>query len=312
MRRLFEHLDEWGHSVTLALFAIAAVAAALPSIMPTATTIAPMASEFQNVVTELLHWVEWTALGLILVYAPIIFALRRNAGEEISEAIDEPEPESNRITSLFSREPKYRYQTLQIASRDVNFVSVAQGDDWNELLRLNEEGFDRTAFELDHSKMAKRNTEWVQKNDRLFMLVTSTTPGARPEYIGYTAVVPLTDVGANIYFRGLIKDQDLPADLICRPDEPTHALVIFAIALSRKLRGIRSLGRPQLGRLLRALEYHIDVVAAAHAGHPQGIWVWSQTEHKGVAAHLRTRGFTGTEPPTMSAERFEFVRRRIG
>ena len=26
---------------------------------------------------------------------------------------------------------------------------------------------------------------------------------------------------------------------------------------------------------------------------------------------LRTRGFTGTEPPTMSAERFEFVRRRI-
>jgi len=143
-----------------------------------------MASEFQNVVTEILHGVEWTALGLVLVYAPLILALRRNAAKEILEAIDEPEPESNRIASLFSLEQKYRYQTLQITSRDVNFVSVAQGDDWNELLRLNEEGFDRTAFELDHSKMAQRNTEWVEKNDRLFMLVKSTTPGDRPDAVG--------------------------------------------------------------------------------------------------------------------------------
>jgi hypothetical protein len=303
IRTWFEHLSEAEHHVTLALVAIALIAAGL-------SYVTPMASEFQKLVGEILHWVEWTALALVLVYASSMVALRRNVGEEIVEAIEEPKVSP--ITFLFPHEQKYRYQALQLTSRDVVFVSVAQGEDWNQLLRLNEEGFDRTAFELDHSKMARRNTEWVRKNDRLFMLVKSTIPKVdQPDYIGYTAVVPMTDAGADVYFRGLIKDQDLPASLICGPGEPTQALVIFAIALSRTLRGVQSLGRPQLGRLLKALEYHIDVAAKAHSGHPKGILLWSQTEHKGVASHLRTRGFTATDPPTKSAEGFEFVSRRI-
>ena len=131
------------------------------------------------------------------------------------------------------------------------------------------------------------------------------------EYIGYTAIVPLNDVGADVYFRGLIKDRDLPASLICRAGEPSRALLIFAVVLNVKWRDRRSLGRRHLNRLLKAVEYHVNVVATAHAGHTGGCVVWTQSEHKSIVKHLRERGFTSTKPPTRAADGFELLGVRI-
>jgi hypothetical protein len=300
IRRHIEHVTEAGHGVTLALVAIAASATLLQSAMPGA-------GEFERLVNDALHWVHWGALALAVAYGSCSVMFGRNAAREISSSIEKPT--DSPFISLFPQEVRYRYQSLDVTARDVAFVTSANGDDWNELLRLNEEGFDGTAFELDHGKLARRNKQWVEKNDRLFMLVTSGARGDGPEttHVGYTSVVPLTDTGADVYFRGLIKDQDLPASLICRPGEPTQALLIFAVAVDRRWRRLLSLGRPQLNRLLKALEYHVQVVAAAHAGHPKGLLLWTQTEHKSIASHLEARGFAPTVPPTVSADGFELV-----
>jgi len=293
-----ESVDHAGHRTALFLVAISTVAELLHKLVPGADNL-------EKGSNELLHSVHWLALGLALLYLVIRACLTRNTAKEAALLLDEETP---RFITLFPSS-HYPYESIALTDQDVKFVTDPETPEFEELATLNEQAFDGSSFELETEKLRSRNAEWILKNPAVFMLVCE--PGKPGIFIGYTSVVPLNDPGSDVYLRGLIKDQDWPVSLLCSPGEPSGMLLIFAIGLQLKLRRSRSLGRPNLNRLLKALEYHIQVIAKAHTGKPEGMSVWTQSEHKSIRRHLMNRGFRGAHPPKKSAEGFDMLRLQI-
>src|SRR5205807_1780406 len=86
------------------------------------------------------------------------------------------------------------------------------------------------------------------------------------EFIGFSCVLPLNSVGADIYLNGLIKDRDIRASMLCREGEPCDMILVFAIALKHDYRRVRGLASQYYPFLLRCTEHHIRTIATVHPG----------------------------------------------
>lgn len=311
-----EYLDHAGHKIALLLVGVATAAELLHNFVP-------QVGQWESMISNALHLVHWGGLIVAITYLMYHGFLVRNVGKEIAEMLDrklqeqsmpfnEGPPQTPRSST--SRNRLYRYQRLVVTPSDVVFVSRADNEIAEILFDINEQYFERTAFALSRDQARRRNSEWIDKNQKVFMLVRDP---ARPEtenhitkenFVGYTSIVPLNEIGADLYLRGLIKDKDLPASLICKPGEPTNMLLIFAIAMEPKHRREKSLNTAHLNLLLKAAEYHARMLASTHAGHHSGMYLWTQSEHESIVKHLKMRGFAGTSPPTKAADGFELLR----
>ncbi len=312
----FRHLDHWNHVATLILVAISTIALLLNRVVP-------HAEGAESALNGVLHFIHWFALAVVLLYLSAYFLLRRNVGKELAKllseagdvAIDEP-PEAHPRP----RHPDARHRSIGITAGDVAFVSAIDRHLVDILLAMNVEGFEGGDFELTPQEVQERNPGLVGKNPRAFMLVRdrarkARAPGEsedRQDFIGYSCVLPLNEVGADVYLRGLIPDKRLPPSILCAEGEPCSAVLAFAVVLDHRIRKSTSLLRAKYsGFLARAVEYHIAAVAMAHAGAADSVTVWAQSEHEWLNRKLADLGFEPASPPKKSADGHALLFRRF-
>lgn len=313
---LLEHVDHYGHQVALILVALSAGAELLQRVLPEEDAGMAQVEGVGHLLGETLHGVHLVALVVAVAYVGVRLFLKRNVGREVSRLM--ATPTSDELPSVLPQ-LKYRYDRVPLTPAQLQFVRDVHDPEADTLNTLNEEAFLRSSFEVGGETLRARNATWIAKHPSLFTLVRLPVGVPRPEgealttepVFGYSAVVPLNAVGAAVYLRGLITDRELPVEMIAAPGEPSPALLIFAVALKDQYRRERSLASPYFTLLLQALAIHIDTLAPLHRGHPEGIRVWTQSEHKAMIDILRRQGFTGTTPPTMSAEGFELLYRQL-
>lgn len=292
-------MEHFGHELTLGLVAIATLAELASDRLPIAhTAVKPLGTA--------LHWIHWLSLGIAIGYLLLRWVFGRNVALNIAATLD-ARPQ-HPITTLFSDGVPYRYQRLLLDDRALQFVSSPNSKAFADLITLNEKGFTGSAFEITGTKLQKRNAEWVTKNAKVFALVRS--PSDSDTIIGYSSIVPLTAVGADVYFRGLLKDQDIPASLICGAAEPSECLLIFAVVLREDLQSGSSLEKRDLNRLLKVVEAHAGILAATHHS-GVAAKLWTQAEHKKIIKHLKRRGFREPDPPLTSADGFQLMFRPL-
>jgi hypothetical protein len=173
----------------------------------------------------------------------------------------------------------------------------------NALVKMNYEGFKDSSFGVNEVRLRERNSSWIARNPKLFMLMLD--PLTRREFVGYSCLLPLNKEGANLYLAGKLKDEDVPALFVAGASEPTIAVVIFAIVLRPEFSLAKSGASKRYGMYFyscifrHAVELYggLDVSGGVPA-------LYAQTEHWRIARRLEKFGFVCTK--TRSAEGFYF------
>ncbi len=182
------------------------------------------------------------------------------------------------------------------------------------LTALNFEGFRDGAFATEFPKLEKRNRSWIEKNQKIFLLMRSPIPGTAA-YMGYSSFVPLTENGAELYRSGVLRDSDIPVELICKPDERPGCILLFAIMLEKNFK----LSRTGFSKIVYS---HFQNCIAWHLRQVYEPWIESgntppllaQIELLSLERKLRDLGFkktpenTGDGYPLFELEQ-PFVRR---
>ena len=99
----------------------------------------------------------------------------------------------------------------------------------DELTTLNCTALRDTKFSVELGKLQERNLSWVRRNPKVFMMIMDPLFGRGA--IGYSAMLPLTTKGIDIYLDGALKDPDIPAYLVAPEENSTAAVLLFAIYL---------------------------------------------------------------------------------
>ncbi len=185
-----------------------------------------------------------------------------------------------------------------------HFCSIAE---IAELARMNYEAFKDSAFEVEEERLEKRNATWMERNPRIFMMIGD--PLHETQYVGYSAMLPLTREGLDLYLLGKIKDADLPALFIAPNKAATAGVIVFAIYLKPGYRFQQSeASRNYSIYFLACVRRHLAVLfprprkkAAATAYPP----IYVQTEWSGMKRRLKRCGFV--ETGKKSAEGYDFL-----
>lgn len=300
--RILEHADHLSHKITLILVAASLVALILGNLFPEAR-------QAETALTAILHFVHWFALAVVVVYLLARQFLERNVGRELARLIKDAEAHEDAGSAQGKPNPSTRSGSLVITAKDVEFVASSSGQFATLLNDRNIEGFERSlAFGMTREEVIQRNTAIIDRCPTAFQLVRAGSASPRDVFIGYTCVLPLNEVGADIYLRGLIKDKDIPASLLCRPGESVKAILVFAIVLDQRITKSNSLKGKSFGFLLKALEYHVSVIAREYSSGSGALDVWVQSEDASLRTLLLSRGFKSATPKIMSANRHELLR----
>jgi hypothetical protein len=298
--RILEHVDHLSHKVTLALVAISLLALLLGYLDPDAR-------KAESAVTELLHFVHWFALAVAVLYLLARLLLEKNVGRHLATLVKDAKAYDVPTTGTAREKSAPRSGSLEIAPTEIEFVTSSSSSLQKTLNDLNIRGFEGSiAFGMTEDEVTRRNSAIIDRCATAFLLVRAGT--ASPDvYVGYTCVLPLNDVGADVYLRGLIKDKDIPESLICREGETAGAILVFAIVLDERIARSKSLKGKSFGFLLRALEYHVATVAARYPSVSDRSDVWVQSEDESLRRLLLARGFRSSEPRRISADGHELL-----
>jgi len=181
------------------------------------------------------------------------------------------------------------------------------------LVALNREAFEGSRFQMTVKELSARNTGFIDKHPKVFMLIRNPSTemeqaGDGYRFVGYTCVLPLNEVGADRYLNGLLRDREVRASLLCGPREPCNHILLFSIALgsqySRKPSGVIL-----FPFLLRCAEYHIQTIAQFHDDSGR-ITVWAHSEFRTLQKLLEKRGFT-RDPQRHSADGLGLYSRKL-
>jgi hypothetical protein len=189
------------------------------------------------------------------------------------------------------------------ASQTAHFCSA---NEIAELAQMNHEAFKDSAFEVDADRLEKRNATWIERNPRIFMMINDPLDAA--QYIGYSAMLPLTREGLDVYLLGGIRDADRPALFIAPNKAATAGVVVFAIFLKPGYRFQQSeASRNYSIYFMTCVRRHLAVLfprprkKAATAYPP----IYVQTEWSAMKRRLKRCGFV--ETGKKSAEGFDFL-----
>ena len=308
VERLFESLDHYTHWVTLAI-----VAASL-----SAGLVAPYLGKLDHEagLGDALHWAHYVGLSLIMLYILFRFMFVRNIGAEIASELDHA-----RAVTPVSR-GTYEDRAFRISPNDVRFVCAKDVDLWKLIYRLNYDGFKGDKdFELSKEDVEKRNKAILTKNANTFMLVrnpdraSSAQPDDDETFIGYTAVIPLSDAGKELYFDGAIKDRHFhPVMVAAVIDRNVQVFLWFAVVLRDKYRGElrRKVPDMQYWRdyLIECSEYHLRELVNIHCPNKTG-YVWVQSSRKSLIRHLLVVGYVEFDPSVLTADHLPLLRRHL-
>ena len=243
--RILEHADHLSHKITLGLVAASLAALLLGNPYPDAR-------KAVTAITELLHFVHWFALAVVVIYLLARLLLERNVGRELASLIRAAEAYEGATSDPRRPNPVTRSGSLVITPQDVEFVAPSSSPLATVLNNKNIEGFERSvAFGMTPDEVIRRNSAIIDRCPKAFLLVRAGSTSPRDVFIGYTCVLPLNEVGADIYLRGLIKDKDMPASLLCRTRESVNAILVFAIVLDERITKSKSLKGKYFGFLLK-------------------------------------------------------------
>ena len=254
-------------------------------------------AEANGPLLEAFHWILLVAdavgSGLFLA----IWLFRKFGLKQPSRSIEDKH--------LLAKAAEWLQTELGNASpRSVHFCSA---DEIPVLAHMNHEAFKDSAFEVEAERLEKRNTTWIERNPRIFMMIGNPLNAA--QYIGYSAMLPLTREGLDLYLLGDIKDADLPAMFIAPNKAATAGVIVFAIYLKPGYRFQQSeASRNYSIYFLACVRRHLAVLfprprkKAAAAAYPP---IYVQTEWSAMKRRLKRCGFV--ETGKKSAEGFDFL-----
>lgn len=292
LRQKLDLLEKWeqaSHYITLVLVAIASLAGV-------ATQLFPPAQGAETQFEQALHAVHLSALGLAVLHVTLLLLFSHNTGKEIAAALDKKSlPAAPTTASGSGLEKSYSYRALSVSPADVEFVATATGPMAETLFTMNLQIFSPTSFGMEEDKIKTRNTALINKNPNLFMLVRNPLrevddPQTAADLIGFTCVLPLSEVGADCYLNGVVRDRDMRASLVCKKGEACGTILVFAIGLKQEYKKTKSLRAEYYKFLLRCTEHHVNVIAAAHANSGE-TKVWAVSEHPMLWQQFKGRGF---------------------
>ncbi len=254
-------------------------------------------AEANGLLLEALHWIllvgDAVGSGLFLS----IWLFRKYGLKKPSRSIEDKH--------LLAKAAEWLQTELGNASpRSVHFCSTGE---IAELAQMNYEAFKDSAFEVETERLGTRNAAWIERNPRIFMMISD--PLDATQYIGYSAMLPLTREGLDLYLLGGIKDADLPAIFIAPNKPATAGVIVFAIYLKPGYRFQQSeASRNYSIYFLACVRRHLAVLfprprqRAATTAYPP---IYVQTEWGAMKRRLKRCGFV--ETGKKSAEGFDFL-----
>lgn len=254
-----------------------------------------------NSFIEAFHWILLAIDVLILIVFVGIILFRwlglAKPTRALSRVISNEEL-SRRVREWFLNE------VGDPSPRPVRFCSDGEIE---ALVELNHEAFKNSVFEVEKEKLILRNTSWIHRNPRVFLLILD--PLDKERYVGYSAMVPLTQEGLGCYLSGGIRDADVPASFIAPNKASTAGVLIFAIYLKREFSFQRSeASRSYSLYFLASVRHHLAVLFPKPKNksdlrpYPP---IYVQTEYAAMKRRLRRYGFTETKK--RSADGFELL-----
>jgi hypothetical protein len=260
----------------------------------------PHGEESASLFVEVLHWVLIAAdVVILLLFVGVL--LFRSFGiakptRQLSRAIEDEQLNKKVHDWLAGKRGSPSPEVVRFGS-EANF---------DDLTELNYEAFKDSVFEVEKEKLARRNKAWIKRNPRVLMLILD--PFNSATYVGYSAMLPLTEEGLQSYYvDGAIKDADIPASFIAPGRAATAGVLIFAIYLKKEF----SFQRSQASRsysiyFLACVRRHLDVLFANDRAkampYPP---VYVQTEYPAMKRRLIRNGFV--ETGKRSADGFDFL-----
>lgn len=254
-------------------------------------------AEANGPLLEALHWILLVgdAIGSALLIA--IWLFRRFGFKKPSRCIEDQH----------LLEKAQEWLSMELGDTSPRSVHFCSANEIAELAQMNHDAFKDSAFEVEVEHLEKRNAAWIEHNPRIFMMISDPLDTAR--YIGYSAMLPLTREGLDLYLLGEIKDADLPAMFIAPTKAVTAGVIVFAIYLKPGYRFQQSeASRNYSIYFLACVRRHLAVLfprprkkAAATAYPP----IYVQTEWSAMKRRLKRCGFV--ETGKRSAEGFDFL-----
>ncbi len=254
-------------------------------------------TEAHGAFLEALHWILLSAdvvgSGLFLG----IWLFRKFGFKQPSRCIEDKH--------LLEKAGEWLLAELGDASpRSVHFCSDREIE---ELARMNHAAFKDSAFEVGVETLKRRNAAWIGRNPRIFMMIADPLEAA--QYIGYSAMLPLTREGLDLYLLGGIRDADLPAMFIASNKAATAGVIVFAIYLKPGYRFQQSeASRNYSIYFMACVRRHLALLflrptkKAATTTYPP---IYVQTEWDAMKRRLKRCGFV--ETGKKSAEGFDFL-----
>jgi hypothetical protein len=306
LRNLGE-LEHWSHQVALGLVLLAALAGAVSSLIP------PSAN-WAGHLTTALHWFHWIAIALVAGYGALYFFFSRKPGQELAKILEKNTPNKNDPKMTQNKENTGPLRPVPL--EDVEFVAKTQVNLVSILNEMNYSGYVGSNFELTPKEIATRNAEFLDRNAQVFMLMRDTNratttlvaQSTMSDFIGYTCVLPLNEIGTDVYLRGLIPDRKFPASLISKNNDAATALLLFAIYLREEYR-TKHVGRKYSPFLERCITHHIDTFGRLDANKDRDLVLWVQTESDEMREQYVSRGYEKTK--NVSYESFPLMRKPL-
>jgi hypothetical protein len=178
--------------------------------------------EFGEPLHVVLLLVECTVALALMTYGIVRIVLIRNPNRVWASVLTDDECKS--LLTWFSSgkdDP-----LLDDSLCRVRFASLK---DLSLLADLNFSAFKNSAYEADRAQFHRRNEAFIRRNDKCFLLMID--PITSKEIIGYSCLLPLNDLGKQLYLEGSVSDATMNAELIAAAGEPFKNLLLFAIHL---------------------------------------------------------------------------------
>jgi hypothetical protein len=189
---------------------------------------------------------------------------------------------------------KRRLLALSTEGHEVSCTRFATEKDMDMLATINREAFAGTAFEVDEEALRERNSAYLRQNSQVFLL--HLDPSGSGEVMGYSCLLPLRLRGDRLYRRGLLADEDLPAELLTLSgDELPASVLLFAIAIRTEWqpKGAHWRMRNEI-HLFRSLRHHYDVLYRAYQKQNADPPLLVQTAEYGLTKRLIDLGLVRT------------------
>lgn len=163
-----------------------------------------------------------------------------------------------------------------------------------ELTRLNYEAFRGTAYEASKEQFRLRNAGFIEQNEKCFLLFID--PIGKKQVIGYSCLVPLNELGTQLYLEGSVSDATLRKELIATANEQPTSVLLFALHLREEFSLTKSgASRKYSLYFWSCVRYHFRAICGKAIDMGSGVDIYVQTQELSLARRLTKRmGFSDT------------------